>query len=361
MTALTNAENNAGLRFVSRLSVIAFSTYKEKSLSDLARRSFLVALAGILSHSVANEGEMPSSCQIAMITSSLIDKFEEFLPSQALVVEQQTRLCLPFLSNLNADLASAGLKEDRPKTADELISAARNTDNKVLKGKYFYEAIIKLEKVREFNEITSLLDDMTDNEKEVLGVDIWESYRIESAFTLTTQSIENKDWPSAYRIIDRTPKKIRPSVRISLAYKLPVSEYRAFVLENLEQARKELDSLDILAARKADYSLSLARLYTKVEPTDAQNVFRETVKAINNADTENPDSIPEKDYAPLRDYISLPAELLEPDELSIFSSFNDISSRQSRVRLKLGLLESSLQTYLSEKKKADIEHEKRSR
>jgi len=44
----------------------------------------------------------------------------------------------------------------------------------------------------------------------------------------------------------------------------------------------------------------------------------------------------------MEDNVSLNAQLLEDDELNVFSSLNDISSRRSRLRLSLGLLESSL-------------------
>jgi hypothetical protein len=57
----------------------------------------------------------------------------------------------------------------------------------------------------------------------------------------------------------------------------------------------------------------------------------------------NPDFLPEKDYAPTMDYVSLPADLLQYDENSTFSSLSNISSRRSRVRLKLGLLESCME------------------
>ncbi len=51
LAALYNAKNNYNLRFISRLSVKAFSEYKGKPLSDSARRSFLTFLAEMLSRS----------------------------------------------------------------------------------------------------------------------------------------------------------------------------------------------------------------------------------------------------------------------------------------------------------------------
>jgi hypothetical protein len=82
-------------------------------------------------------------------------------------------------------------------------------------------------------------------------------------------------------------------------------------------------------------------------------MFRNTVKYINKADNDNPEYRTEKDWAPMSDYVPLSADLLEFDEQSITSSLNNLTSRRSRVRLKLGLLESSLQKYVEAKKAFD--------
>jgi hypothetical protein len=139
---------------------------------------------------------------------------------------------------------------------------------------------------------------------------------------------------------------------------LSSDEEKQFVFDIVEEARKEAGSIDVPAFRKADIFLSLTLLYTKIQPIEASSVFREAVKAINVADDENPNNLPEKDYAPFKDYISLPFELLEMDEINISNSFSDLGSRRSRVRLKLGLLESSLKKYSIEKKKVEFENKK---
>ena len=79
-------------------------------------------------------------------------------------------------------------------------------------------------------------------------------------------------------------------------------------------------------------------------------MFRNAVKFINKADGDNPDFENDKDWAPWMDYVPMSAELLDFDESSISSSLNNLSSRRSRVRLKLGLLESSLKKYVDAKK-----------
>ena len=367
LTALNNAKNNYNLRFIGRLSVRVFANYSGgKPMSDLARRTFLTVLAEMVARASAsaNGQEAASDCEITLVAVPIIDKFDQYLPAASQTVRRQIQLCQPFISKTNvAGIVESELNPDKPKTVEELISAAQNTDDKSLMGDYYYKAIVKLAESKKFDEILSLLDSMTEREKDLLGIDtlgigIWEGWYDEYAFESAMQYIKNKDLASVYRIINRTPKKVRPSVRIALASKIPVNEYQGFMIENLEGARKELNSIDISPFWKGSYFLSLVDLYIKVQPFEAASVFREAVKAINSADNDNPNNLPEKDYAALRDYVPLSSKLLETDEISIFNSFADISSRRSRVRLKLGLLESSLQKYLIEKKKIELENKK---
>ena len=211
--------------------------------------------------------------------------------------------------------------------------------------------------MKKFEDIVSLLDDMTEDERNFIRNDIWEEFRADYASKLALVYFENKDLPAVYRVIDRTPKRIRPYTRFRIAYKISPVKDRGFYLENLEGIRKELDSIEVNAKDAASNYLTLAGLYLKIQPTESESIFRNAVKYINKTDDENPDFLPEKDWAPLQDYESLSSELLETDESSIQGSLKTISSRRSRIRLKLGLLESTLQRL--EKVKKDVELEKK--
>ena len=363
LTTLANAKARFNLQFISRLAVAAFNNYKGKPLSDLTRRSFLTMLSEFLTLSMTNEQEKPNLCQISMIAAPLLDKFEEYFPPQLPTIKLQMQMCQPYLPKVNQSLVNSDLKDDKPKTVEELISAARNTDDKVLKSEYFYQATVKLEEEENYLEILSLFDSMTEDEKDSFGNDsfgesIFESSYDEYAYTVALNYVKNKDFSAAYRVIDRTPKRVRPSVRIRLTFALLAGNEKDFVIDNVQKARQEADSLEMLPFRRAGFFLALVHIYPKIQPIEAQTVFREAVKSINKADAENPNNLPEKDYAPLRDYIALPAEIFENNDIIIFNALNDISSRRSRVRLKLGLLENSLVQYLNEKKKVQSKNEK---
>ena len=119
----------------------------------------------------------------------------------------------------------------------------------------------------------------------------------------------------------------------------------------MDEMQKELGSLELAAKDVVDFYRTLADLYLKVRPTESEAMFRNVAKYVNKADSDNPDFTYDKDWAPLKDYVPMDSELLEADEQSITNSLNSISSRRSRVRLKLGLIESSLKKFVEAKRK----------
>ncbi len=354
--ALAAARRNFSYEFTGGLGNILFETNSGPGFSVSLKRSFLELLAEMISRGSLIESEREIGCQVAPLATPILDKFDEFLPSMALTVRQQVQFCIPFSNGYTAEIAKAEANGDEPRTVNDLIQAARDTNDPGLKGRYYYKAITKLKALRKFDEIISLLDEMTEIDKKAISSVAWESWRIEYAFLSAFDSFERQDMPSVYRTINRTPKKSRPFVRFRLIYKLSPTDSRDFILENLEQIRKEIgSSLEITPKDAASSYLSLARLYIKIQPTESEKVFRDATRYINKTDDENPDFLAESDYAPLQDYIRIPFEFLETDETGFYSSLANISSRRSRIRLKLGFLESAIQRLSQVMKKLESE------
>ena len=51
--------------------------------------------------------------------------------------------------------------------------------------------------------------------------------------------------------------------------------------------------------------------------------------------------------------IEVPVKLLETNEVDFMNTLADVKSPNSRIQIKLGLLKSSLQTYINEKSKIE--------
>ncbi len=210
-----------------------------------------------------------------------------------------------------------------------------------------------MQMAKRYEDIINVLDVMSEDDVKIMSY-VWDYWRTEYAASAAHVLVSNDDMPAAYRILDKTPKRLRPEARVRLVNQLNAEKHGAFYLENLEKASSEISaSLDIPTNRAAEMLIVLTKLYLQVQPTGAGQAFREAVRYINKTDEENPKNEREKDYVFGTEVVPLPADLLENDEQSSLSSLKNLNSRRSRVRLKLGLLESSLPRFVEAKKKFD--------
>jgi hypothetical protein len=348
--ALSAARNNYDYEFVGSLGLVLFQ------VPEPDRRGYFAFLSEVLSAAGNPEGDR-SRCKVARLVSANLHLFDQYFPENSQIVRQQIQQCLTFFDVANAEIAAAAASGESIKTPDELVRAARNAQSRSAKFAFFKRAILILEGKKQFDELISLLDDMNSDEVKIVGQQAWDEWRTMAAYDSAKRDFLNGDFPSGYRTINRTPKRVRYDVRFRLVKGLKKPEFRDLTLENLEEARKEMGGLDIPVYKAASGYLNLSRLYLTIQPVEAEGVFRQAVKYINKTDSENEEFSAEKDYSPHDDYVRMPPELLEVDEFSILSSVSSVSSKRSRVRLYLGLLESSLFKVADLKKKVAKELE----
>ncbi len=333
-----NLETNVG--FVSALSSAAFREYKGKSLPETARKNFLTVLFNLTLTGDNSLETQKRNCNFLSAATRFISSYESYFPEKAIAIRQKFVLCEKTLGNF-AGIIKSDLSETKLETAEEYIQAAKETKDNFLKGTYYSRAVQKLYQAKEYEKIISVLEDMTEEEKKAFGEDTWNSWRSESALRAAVEFVKTKDFSGAYRIINNTPKILRPSVQSGLAKEME-KEDKPFAITLLDDARKGLNSFDIEPKDKAGLFLFLTKQYTEIVPYEAADVFRETIKAVNNSDNANPENNPVKDYAPLKETILLPIFLLETEELATVETLSNIKSANSRIRFRLGFLEQSL-------------------
>jgi len=317
-----------------------FAVVNGQPVLEVNQRGYSRLLADLFAAAAGSELEMEARCEIAPLVVPWLRTIGLYAAERASIVRQSIETCVPAFDPFLAEAIRAEIDNDGPDDVDDLLRSARNAGDAFVKAHYYYLAVQNLANEEKFDEIISMLDGM-DDDKRIISQTVWNGWRIEYAYRAALKDIRDNDIPSAYRVVDRTPANIRPFVRFRLINEIQPGEYKDFVLENLESTGKELGSFAIREKIAARGYLWLTRLYFRFKPSDAQEAFAQAIKYINKVDRDNSDFLPEKDYAPFRDYVSLPADLLL-DESSTYSSLSNISSRRSRVRLKLGLLESVL-------------------
>lgn len=306
------------------------------------QRLVLASFAELLNGAAAVEQERPRRCGIAYYASWAIARINEHLPGLALTFRQDLQTCIPYAGSTTQELAKARADENRPDSVDELLRLARESNDRHLKVFYYREALGLLSKEKKFSEMVSVLDGLEGEDLRETAPITWDNWRVGAAFGGALAAFEENDLAQTYRFIDRTPKRLRPLVRSRLVSKESVIENNEFLLENLENMRAEMKSPDFHAQEAPLFYIDLAKLYLRFRPVESGSLFRDAALFINKADSDNPDFTVEKDWAPMQDYVRISSDLLEADELSITYGLREIKSPRSRIRLRLGLLESSL-------------------
>ncbi|MFT3742806.1 MAG: hypothetical protein QM785_00800 [Pyrinomonadaceae bacterium] len=351
--AISSSRSNYNYEFISSLGGYVFASTKT-GYSLEAQRSYLELLADQLAIAVIDPNDH-SRCELVPVITQFLSSFEDLVAPRALAVKQGLETCIQFSNPTTAGILKDKVKGEEPVSADEFIQAAKDTTDTAKKSHYYYRAIAKLVEIPNYDRIINLLDDMTEVEKKAFNPQNWLSLRTDYAAKAAFLAFQNKDFAVYYRVLTKCPNAVRPYVRFRLVPKLSSAGETNLVLENLEEIQKEISTLEAVPREAAGNFLALADLYLKIRPTDSEKMFREAVKSINRTDSDNPDFLAEKDYAPLRDYVAMSDKLLEIDETSILTSLSNISSRRSRVRLKLGLLESSAKRYEEFRKRVEAE------
>jgi hypothetical protein len=327
--------------FIGGLGV-AFGSTRGQELSENARRGYFVLLSTLLRDAVTYPERQPQFCGVAALASPLLPRFQLDYPAEAALMHQNIRLCIPFLPESTRGVFERQTDESEPKTVEDLVTAARESKDNVLKARYYYLAQGLLERAKAFEKAISLLDNMSNDEREAVGLTAWDGWRGEHTIQHCLALYRSNDIATLHRTIDRTPIRLRPLVRTSLVYGLKGKAEPEFLLEQLESVRKEADTKNMEARNAASSFLALIPAYLDLNPGELPGLFRETIKMINAADQENPNRLPEKDFAPLRDVIKLPSYLLETDQIGTMNAIQDIRQVPNRNRVRLGLIQSAI-------------------
>jgi tetratricopeptide (TPR) repeat protein len=342
----------------SNLLVFNFNRYmtefnQGKGFSDVLQRLVSEVFADKMAAAAAVEQERVRRCGIAYYAPAFLPRIDEYLPGRSLTFRQDLAACIPFSGSTTREQTRAASSYDEPKAVEDILRAARDAKDVQLKVTYYRSAMSQLQKEKKFDLMVTVLDGLDGDDFKQAAPLGWDNWRVDASYRGALAAFEANDIGTAYRHIDRAPKRLRPYIRSEIVAVSSVARNKEFFLENLDEMQKELGAFEFPVEEAAKLYKDLAHHYLTARPTESEGMFREAVKFINKADSENPDFLVAKDWAPMSNYVAMKSELLEIDELSIVSSLNKITSRRSRVRLKLGLLESSLPRFVEAKKKFD--------
>ncbi len=222
----------------------------------------------------------------------------------------------------------------------------------------YSQAFNILAQKKDFDRIISVLDNMAEEDRKILGfigdIPSWSYYRWKYAYQLALLQIRLNNFSDANRVIEKTPKSLQPIVQVKIADTIiSQRDNKLLATDLMESARKNMLRVEF-ANLRVDLYVLLLNHYASIQPYEALTIFRETVKVINLADyvqeNEKESELVEIDMSKA---IEVPVTLLETNEIDFMNNLADVKSPNSRIQIKLGLLKSSLQTYINEKSKVE--------
>ncbi len=339
--------------WINSLSALIFIALKGRNFSDEAQKTILdlVFKAGFGSQSA------PDSCDSVVRGLYLIAFYDKLLPLLSGPIRQKGVLCRNALGTAKGDAIGEKLGEVAPKSVDELIELAQNSKNPDEKGEYYRKAIKLLTESEQYNAALSILDDIKEEDRKTLGdfgeETVWEGLRWDYAYRACLTLLKEDDEGGVRAIVNKTPDNIRTILQGRLAAKMINTKDNSYTFELLQAGRKNISKIRNRNLAAQTY-LEIVRIYVLARSSEISVVFSEFMKIINEADSyASEHSLPK--FNSTETIISLPAELLEIDELGTLNSLGFLSSPEGKARLRLGLLESSLKKYVSfrDKEKSD--------
>ncbi len=313
----------------------------ECALPDDLRKSLLLTLIQSLQQS-QSAGKNDADCNFLFeVAPPLLYEYDRLVPEQATIVRQELNKC-----QARRQTAEQPATQDlgKPGDIDEMVSAADKIVNPILRAATLIQVASKAAGQGKFDRAIEILY--------IIGSDMplfvqaaWRERRIEWAVLSALDHLKKGDRNGEEIVFNAIPITLRLDADFLLAERLDENKDRMLAKELLLDGLKYLARDDIDTERKATWYPSAVRLMAKYIPTQASGVLNDAVRVLNRLETSpstkaTPTDLPVWSlWYPL----DLAGPLLEIDELGVLYSVAGIKSPLFRVRVRLGLLASSLE------------------
>ncbi|HKR02317.1 MAG TPA: hypothetical protein VJT09_16695 [Pyrinomonadaceae bacterium] len=330
--------------------------------ADELRRNLLNVIASHLLRAFTSPAEERLTCQLALSVSPLQNEFFRLLPQRASAVSVVLTKCQLASSQPPRPRVEESSQRETPlETADETLRAAERIPDLKNRADYISRAINLSAQQQKFDQAVAILDGINSELRNEIG-DAWANWRWDFASSSAIAYLKQNDHPAMQKVIDATPVNLRPLVKIVVAKYLAANGDVARAIELFREGRNGLASADV--PNKHLWYPILVDLYVKHLPTDAPEVFREMVTAINRV--EQPKSTSSQDAEATSgigdlwqsEPLKIPASILEVDELGVLQATSSIQSPTDRARVRLAILSACLEemrTYSNRNKTALVE------
>jgi hypothetical protein len=321
------------------------------SATDFMKREILTAYAASMQ---ANRSDAENCLRVISIAPVLAE-FDRLLPQQSAIVRQSINQCRS-LSPLGRQRLDDALREQPLNTVDELLKAADDAADMKVRTVYQFRAAQLAWQQNDDERALKILDSMGPESREFMG-GTWENARWDWAANAALRHLATGDVAGMRLIIRAVPSDLQPFAKMAFVDQLPADRNKDTdpTLEFLSDARTRLRS-SVSDAETFSWYFVLLKLTVKYQPSDSTAVLKEAVAALNSADeaeakkSSHVDNTGDRSWFNGSDVFS--AALLEMDEYAVREGVSSISSANTRVQVRLGLLRVCLEQMRSSKQTA---------
>ncbi len=209
---------------------------------------------------------------------------------------------------------------------------------------YQYRAAALATNRKDYERALQILDSMSKENREFMQGS-WEAYRWEWAARSAISHFKNGELFEMRKVMDGVPANLQPLAKLAFISYLPEKRNKETdpTLEYLNDGRIGLVRSNLTDSDKSASYLGLLELTVKYQPGDAIAVLNETVTVLNKADKAR--RVEDKETRELLlEPISknLSSTLLEMDEYAVKKAISTIAATDTRVRVRLDLLQACL-------------------
>ena len=298
------------------------SLFLDKCLSPEISTRFVVVAVRSSRVSVEELANPIVRSSVAQLLNGIISAAQRLTP--ALYPEITSRLGSLSRTALNTTEARLAAEERIQKACDQLeqlIAEANSTSHKELKTYFFARAARLAKEQHHLSKAVDLAFKVeNDSERKNASTSSWLNDFLLEVVSLAVKEKSPRD--ATYAVLKMTqPSKKATALRLLGEY-YGANEDKVKSKEAFDQSAKQLKSVEN-SNEKVKLSLLLAESVFKYEPADAYEVFRESIKGINNL--PSPEKNQEKMY-----YL----ELL-PIAENLIRSFRLLATRENQTATSL--------------------------
>jgi hypothetical protein len=360
--ALEVAKLNVSDDFIDNLFRISFpESYEFPPVSDDSLRKHFL---GILSQNIQTEAQnvlekKQENCNFTKYYGvKIFNQYKQLLPEKTVVIEKAIGICQVSDEIKNKD----GLSPDeQPKTIEDYLELAKLTNDKKLRNKYLLEAaLIANQQQKKFKLAIEILDQIDDDERNTPPA-VWDIERLTATTSLIIELIENNYLQDVNETIKKSPAKLRPEIRISVADKLDSVKNKLYGYELLNEAKVELAKTDFKFSSASPVFINSPLSYKNLTDLyltfgyqpDAIETFDDSIKSLNRYVADTPeDNIPSlKRSVNWKVFADFPDKFIEVYFQRIERGFAEIENIPIKLDIQLQWLKNSL------KKQIEVEKE----